>query len=498
MSLLIIKVECQNLISNPGFENGPVVYDENQVSHATGWNVGCGLFYSSTAGPPLYGYPGTPDLFDVYATCPSQVNIPLTKWGTRSERTGHLRYVGFAGGSYMYKNGTIMNFANESIIGTLEQPLHAFCSYTVSFYAAAIQGYHINCPQSPFSPIYYPPDPNYNKVEVVLRKDGGCTDEYVVFVSSNVTNTTWNQYSGTFVCPIYIANWDPNKVEFRLSSFPIGYNSPYTSTHHVFLDDVNITRNNTPLISDFGLVGNLPAGSQTYIVTATVQTVPSGSSFWWEVSEIDRYTGQIVPNTTLTNPSSWWIQQLWYINTFPGYCCNPNISTGNGVFYYGHKYRITRGTWGPCSNWTSTTKTIYIGPLNEDEDKIAEGVNYIIETDSNYRLDENTMRLIMSENETIYQHSELQLTHDSTLTTQLSLYPNPCYSYLEIRLSPDQGLLKHIKIFNLDGQNLEVKKTKENSNTIILDVHNFLPGLYVLQLFDGENYFTKKFMKLNN
>jgi hypothetical protein len=130
-------------------------------------------------------------------------------------------------------------------------------------------------------------------------------------------------------------------------------------------DLVTITVNPSPVISaDFALTGSIPIGSTLYyIVTANVLAVPAGSGFFWEISEIDNL-GNVVPSTTITNPSNWWNPSLYFTNPFPGYDV-PNTSfvntiVGNGKFYLGHKYRITRGTWGPCTPYTTVSKEIYL------------------------------------------------------------------------------------------------------------------------------------------
>jgi len=114
-----------------------------------------------------------------------------------------------------------------------------------------------------------------------------------------------------------------------------------------------------PIDADFTLTASFPSGSTAFYQLSAVPAVVT-PSFWWEVSEIDLTTGAVVPGTTMTNPSNWWGAPFISNNTFPGYCCNPTASTGSGLFALGHKYRITRGTWGPCSPWNAVSKTVYM------------------------------------------------------------------------------------------------------------------------------------------
>jgi hypothetical protein len=112
---------------------------------------------------------------------------------------------------------------------------------------------------------------------------------------------------------------------------------------------------------DFSLAATLPSGnSPTYQLTATSAPLPAGVGFAWIVEEIDLVTGNVVPNTTVINPSAWWATPT--TNVFSGY--NNTSALGNtanaGIFQQGHKYRITRGVWGPCNDWTPISKTVFL------------------------------------------------------------------------------------------------------------------------------------------
>lgn len=489
------ETRSQNIILNPSFESGTAATSENQVPYATGWSVGCAVSYAWGAPPPTYGYPGTPDLFDVTALCQNQVKIPLNKWSTLSERTNHNRYVGLTGGQYQTINGTLLNFANESVRGTITEPLISGCSYTISLYTAAIQGYHVNCPPYPYTPQILPPGANYNCIEVLLRKDDNCSDSYTILITPNITLTSWTQFSGSFICPSVVAAWNPNKIEFRMSSYPENYYPPITSTHAVFLDDVSLTRGNVLISSDFSLSGDWIQGSPTYIVTATVQSIPVGSSFWWEVSEINKETGVVVPYTTLTNPPSWWITQLRTINTFPGYCCQTNVTTGNGVFYYGHKYRITRGTWGPCTNWTSTSNVIYIG--KPDDDQSGEPV-YLIEKDTNYQVDKTIVQGLLATDEPNTKEQSYNPIHGLNESSNIILQPNPCLDFLEINfLAGHSDYFLFVKVFDINGIEKRVSLKIIDSKKAQINLQSIPPGLYILKIFDGKSQLTKKFVKVS-
>lgn len=241
---------------------------------------------------------------------------------------------------------------------------------------------------------------------------------------------------------------------------PLNYVSNYS--HSVFIDDFDLHKIDTPISSDFGLEGFHPAGSSTYIVTATVSNIPSGSGFLWEVSEVDVNTGAIIPNTTLSNPSSWWSQSLLYENTFPGYCCQSNITTGNGIFLYGHKYKITRGTWGPCSAYNSTTKYIYLGPDPKSSQEIK-----IIENEFN--------------------------KSGTNFDTELfSVFPNPITSECQMFVSDKNNTLYTIEMYSLSGSKLSEIAIITSNQMHSFSFDNYPTGMYIIRAKSLTNVFSKK------
>ena len=337
-----VVVTSQNLIQNPGFESGSIPTNHNQVPYATGWNQNCGRSWNVLV--PA-GNPGSPDLFDS-RSLDCRHKIPTNKWGVRNERTGGYRYVGFSGATD--SNGP--QWYSETVEGTLTAPLTNSCSYMVSFWASAIDGYRQQCNQ-PLTPIT--PSANYNKIEVVLRVGNNCTQGKVVYTSPSVTAQTWQNYSGTFSLTAADAAVGYNRIEFRL----VQQQAPYGPSHIVYFDDAALSPiMQSPLNPDFQLSATLPSGnSPTYQLTATSAPLPSGAGFWWRVEELDPVTGAVLPNTTVTNPSAWWGNPT--TNVFSGYY---NNNSPVGVFYQGHKYRITRGTWSACNPWAAISKTVFM------------------------------------------------------------------------------------------------------------------------------------------
>jgi len=346
-------VNGQNLIQNPGFESGAIPIYQGQVNYATGWSTNCGRHYISTY---PYSAAGTPDLFDSRSTnC--LYGIPSNKWGVRNVRAGGYRYVGFSGESAV--NGT--QFYGETVEGSLTGALIA-CNYQVSFWASAIDGYRqqLNCSLPIDSKV---PNPIYNKIEIVLRQGNNCNQGKVVYTSPSITSLTWQQYVGQFTLSAADAAAGYDRIEFRLLVEPYPQPTGTVGTAHiVYLDDVElIAQGQQPLDPDFQLTAtNLSGNATTYQLTATSTPLPNGAGFWWQVEELDLVTGNVLPNSTVTNPSAWWGNPT--TNVFSGY--NGTSTLGNtsnvGLFQQGHKYRITRGVWSSCSPWAAKAKTAYM------------------------------------------------------------------------------------------------------------------------------------------
>jgi hypothetical protein len=339
-------VHAQNMIVNPGFENGTIPTDGDQLALATGWSRNCGRNWD-TSRPD--GNQGSPDLFDIRSpNC--LFGIPSNKWGNRNVRNGGNRYVGFTGTSTLHPG-----FFGETVEGTLSSPLGSACSYQVSFWASATDGVKAgtagatpcNTPLTPFVP-----DPNANQMQVVLRKDNDCSNGKIVYTSPSITQKNWTYFSGQFYLSAADAAAGYNRIEFRLAPANPTFGK-YSNT--VYLDDVGLqVASGPPIDPDFKLTGWIPQGNpSTFLAQADVATVPQGSGFWWNVEEIDPATGATVPNTTMTNPPAWW--NTPNSTQFPGYYQN---NSPYGVFLQGRTYRIRRGTWSQCSPWTEISKTI--------------------------------------------------------------------------------------------------------------------------------------------
>ncbi|ULQ56076.1 T9SS type A sorting domain-containing protein [Flavihumibacter rivuli] len=76
----------------------------------------------------------------------------------------------------------------------------------------------------------------------------------------------------------------------------------------------------------------------------------------------------------------------------------------------------------------------------------------------------------------------------------LQLYPNPAISELNIRMAVEKSGNAEFRIIDMTGRQLLVQRKMVNSgpNTFRLNVSTITPGIYLLQIINGENITTRK------
>ena len=79
---------------------------------------------------------------------------------------------------------------------------------------------------------------------------------------------------------------------------------------------------------------------------------------------------------------------------------------------------------------------------------------------------------------------------DSTITSTLTIYPNPTSSILFIE-SSNNSIIENLIVTDLLGKVIFEGKPENNQ----LNVERFASGAYIIQVFSGEEKFTKKFIK---
>lgn len=320
---------AQNLILNPDFEVGTIPTANNQVGYATNWANGCAKFNSSS--------PGSPDLFDARSTVcdpyitANNIRVPLNKWANRNVRTaGTNRYVGFSSSG----NANGLQYYGESVLGTLSQTLTANCTYSISFWASAIDGYDLVCYGSP---TYMTPSTS-NKMEVVLRKSGDCTTNKIVYTSSSITVQNWVQFTSSFTLTAAEAAAGYDRIEFRMNN---NWGPDATKSHIVFLDDVSLSF--TPMVP--AVTGPTAFCDGAPLTFTGSLTGGASSSYYWDIEPCDAAG-------TVTGPLIW---SNWYTGT-PGVFTFPNDLGLPCNAYYKVKLAVSNG----CTYWIETFTIIHI------------------------------------------------------------------------------------------------------------------------------------------
>ncbi len=80
------------------------------------------------------------------------------------------------------------------------------------------------------------------------------------------------------------------------------------------------------------------------------------------------------------------------------------------------------------------------------------------------------------------------------INNQITLYPNPCSSFIDISGFRSNQSLKKIQIFSIYGQLL--KKSESRSNEIHLNLSNIRKGIYILKIISDNKMTKKRFLKI--
>lgn len=90
----------------------------------------------------------------------------------------------------------------------------------------------------------------------------------------------------------------------------------------------------------------------------------------------------------------------------------------------------------------------------------------------------------------IWEISPLSINETIASNTKISLFPNPTNSILNLKL-PNDTIIDKVNITDITGK--IIKEQSQNTNS--LNVENLANGIYILQVFSGEEKFEAKFVK---
>jgi len=249
-----------------------------------------------------------------------------------------------------------------------------------------------------------------------------------------------------------------------------------------------IMEKNSP---DFSLAGNLPSTSSPYYtITATpLISPPSYVGVYWEVSEIDQVTGNVIPGTTVVNPDCWWTPVS--VNNFLGYnytisgaggynstnntgtafngpangCINPNA----GRFQAGRKYKVTRGTWTATCPWQQVSATIRMC----GNCRSADGSPFIVE-----KTEVSTVNT-----------TQMGKSFAAAPAYEVSIHSNPSNGLFVLNLPGEEE--KNVLVYDINGR-VVFKKDKTTDTAMNIDITHEAPGIYLVKVIAGEQVITKK------
>lgn len=95
---------------------------------------------------------------------------------------------------------------------------------------------------------------------------------------------------------------------------------------------------------------------------------------------------------------------------------------------------------------------------------------------------------------TIIKHiGDITIVEDPIQSKSIDLFPNPARTAIHLKAS-DSQIIGQFHIYDAAGRLVETKETI-NKNVVTLNLKNYLPGIYFLQIKLGEEVLHKKFIK---
>lgn len=230
----------------------------------------------------------------------------------------------------------------------------------------------------------------------------------------------------------------------------------------------------------FSLSGNLPATGNYFTVAATPtmsNTVVTGYgyTYGWQIQMEDASGSPVY--CTITNPINW--QTTAPTTTFPGYnstgsntCSNSGVTTGNGNFYVGYRYKITRGIKCRCGLFTSSKSIMLCQTCKSNN---GQPVFTIIDEDDSAPLFMDAPELV---------------TGIEGIENGVKVYPNPSKGVFNIELGSSAS--GSINIYDMMGRTVKTIELNNTDTSYRLDLSGLPKGLYIMNMVvDGKNSVQK-------
>ncbi len=134
---------------------------------------------------------------------------------------------------------------------------------------------------------------------------------------------------------------------------------------------------------------------------------------------------------------------------------------------------------------------IYVNSNNNVEIDLTNCINCQLNNNIIY----NTSSLVVCNNLLkVAQIQNIPNINTNTNTNSILIYPNPTSDNLNISLNEK---IKKIIIKNMNGDILNNINSKLDTNEFILNTTEYLPGMYIIEIFTNDNLYINKFIKTN-
>ena len=187
----------------------------------------CGILDNFYQGNAIVGW-GTsttnPDVFLICNTPGGYCDLPTNSKGTQQPKDG-LQY---AGGAFVYNIGKPVNVpVNETLQGTLIEPLNPHQGYCIEFYASLAEGGLFNCYVDSFHVWFHKADTFYTSQAFAGYNSFELYGKHQVSISTNNSTDTinWQQMLGGFTAEggerkFIVGNFkDKSQTKYRTTPF---------------------------------------------------------------------------------------------------------------------------------------------------------------------------------------------------------------------------------------------------------------------------------------
>jgi hypothetical protein len=88
-----------------------------------------------------------------------------------------------------------------------------------------------------------------------------------------------------------------------------------------------------------------------------------------------------------------------------------------------------------------------------------------------------------------------ELLSKEPATPGLNIYPNPANETLTVSLAPAEDS-RTIRIFSAEGMLMKTMKIRGQQTSLLINIRNFRPGIYVINITTGKEMRSYKFIKM--